>query len=277
VAGMENQVQVALLGPGGQAGGRTGPLTDHDDQWGFGHARQADPFASSGQTRRPRWPPCWEPRRRRPQGHVDHGNFILGLLDDDPQRCGLGRQSEPDGSGGRHGVKSENFKPAARAPRAMASLPCNIKAGRAVQGRGRQGGKARACCLVQEKAACRAWWFGFDGLRVFRAEKIGHGPGDLLFGQPQERGRNPQSRHVRPDVPGPVPHRDKKTTLWRAREAPVQQHKTPVGQFPLMALHGQGSRATSRSIASWGASRTSGEVLIRKVLWPPGCGIDNPG
>ncbi|MDW7710361.1 MAG: hypothetical protein SCH98_07775 [Deferrisomatales bacterium] len=113
VAGVDGEEQIGLSRPGGQAGGRAGPLRQHDHHRGLGHAGQAQPFRHEGEA-----PPRGGghgpgPRVTGPDCHVDGGDLVLGLLHEDPGALLLLGEEREDAGGRAHRIGAQEPTPGA--------------------------------------------------------------------------------------------------------------------------------------------------------------------
>ena len=72
---------VALAGPGRQAGARPHALDVDDDDGNLGEVRQADELGHQRDARARRWPSGPGRRPNRADGHADRGQLVLGLHD----------------------------------------------------------------------------------------------------------------------------------------------------------------------------------------------------
>ena len=104
VTGVEDEVEIALLGPRRQTRGRAGPLGDGDDDGRLGHARQGDPLLHQGEAAAGGGCHGPYPGVGGPQDHVDGCDLVLGLLEVDRESRGQRREVVQDGGGGGHRV-----------------------------------------------------------------------------------------------------------------------------------------------------------------------------
>src|SRR5882672_4336849 len=82
-SGAEHLPQVALLGFGGNAGGRASTLTIDDDHRGFDHGGHAEAFAHQSEAAAGGCAHSADTSVCGTDGHVDHADFIFHLADHD--------------------------------------------------------------------------------------------------------------------------------------------------------------------------------------------------
>ena len=103
--GINNQVQIALLGPRGHARGRSGTLGHDTNQRCLGHASQTDALVHE---RKPAAGSVDQgPRtgKRCPQSHVHGSNLVLDLFVHKAEGSALLDQGHGDSGGRGHGIK----------------------------------------------------------------------------------------------------------------------------------------------------------------------------
>ncbi|OPY11600.1 MAG: hypothetical protein A4E67_00179 [Syntrophaceae bacterium PtaB.Bin038] len=126
MAGVEDEFQVPLLGPRGQARGRPGPLgIDHDDRR-LRHACKRDALRHQGE------PPAGgghhgpKTRIRGPEGHVQRRNLVFGLLKMNGDLPRDGGEVVQDRRGGRHGVSRRKLAAPQESPERKSLVPVEL-------------------------------------------------------------------------------------------------------------------------------------------------------
>src|SRR6266568_1436610 len=102
--GPEGLVQVALLGLGGNAGGGPPPLDVDDDHRSLDHARHPDGLGHEREASPGGGAHGPDPGVPGPDGEIDHGQLVLGLLDEDAALLAVRGEPVEDERGRAHGV-----------------------------------------------------------------------------------------------------------------------------------------------------------------------------
>ncbi len=194
--GVEHEVQVGLLGAGGQARGWSRPLGHHEDHGQFEHSGQAHALAHERETAARGAHQGPGPGMGRAQGHVHGRDLVLGLLGHQAGLPALVDEGQDHGGARGHGIERDEI--AARGQGAQGDGLIAVEheaASVALRGR-RHAGEGEI--LLPDPGVGRAQHgqVGLDDLRGLLGKGLGHEP--LQDGQVAADGRaeHAQGRHV---------------------------------------------------------------------------------